>query len=545
MIVFHENSVANNIESESLTIYPGQIIKYLTHGEFMLSEGIKTYKFIKHFKQYQSSKDELVRKRALLYLKDLLSTEGGLLTKFLQYKGTSAEELEELSELSSSKIEGIEYSEIMKVLSQELGTRAQDFKLISEDAIAASVGQVHFATLGADKVALKIQYPNIKQVFIEQLKLLKVLPSIMNLGPMKKWGVDISVYQKELSRLVEQECDYSYEARELELWRGYLLEHSNCHVPKLYPEYSTSSVIVESFIDGQSIDDIKKEWSSPEKLAVSKTLISAYFDLFLKHRVIQGDTNHGNFIFKRSDLSVYFIDLGQTIRFSQRFVSAFLYILDAKLNSKPYCAFSFFIAIGFDEDKIKLIANKLDLILDILVQPLVCEYAIDLKDWRYREELDLLLGDEKWWFRSAGGTEFFSFMKSFLGLKNLFSKLNINTFFRKILVEQIDQFSADVKVIELFEISEFCFETKPSTKLLIHVQEGDVDKVKLTLPFMSIFDLGRYLDATIIQKIEGQGVDFEEIIRSALDDGARLLPGQSKTIFTYEEDLKTITIQLT
>lgn len=509
----------------------------------MLNETIKTFKFIKQFKKFKNSEDEVVKQRALLYIKNMLKTEGGVFRKFIQYSGTSASEMKEIQDLSQDKLEGIPLEEVLEVLHKNLGDKADCISEVSTSAIAASVGQVHFAKLllknSIDKVdiAIKIQYPNIKQTFINQLKILNILPKTMALTPMKKWGIDIVAYQKELSNLIDHECDYRLEAAELDLWEGYLKDHHNCSVPKVYHEFSNEYVLVQSLVDGVLIDNVVEDWSDSEKKNIGEKLINAYFSLLFKNRTMQGDTNHGNFLFNRNRQEIIFIDLGQTIKFENKFINALLYILDRKFKNQSYCSLSFFVSLGFDKGKLENISQKLDLIIDILFEPLFANSSNNLNDWHYKKQLDLLLGEDKWWFRSAGGTDFFLFMKSFMGLKNLICKLDVNIFFKGILKVILDDLGSSNIMIPIVHTEVKLNVESQSKNLKILIIDNNEEKVKMTLPFMAIFDIDQYLNEQMLETIKKKKINLENIIQNALKDG-----GKPKEVFRLEYDKKTIVV---
>ena len=517
---------------------------FFWYYKLMLSETIKTFKFIRQFRKFKHSEDEVVKQRALLYIKNMLKTEGGVFRKFIQYSGTSPKEMKEIQDLNQDKLEGIPLDEILKVLHDKLGDKADDITEISTDAIAASVGQVHFGKLkqsgNSDKIdiAIKIQYPNIKKTFINQLKVLNILPASMSITPLKKWGIDITSYQNELNHLIEQECDYRKEAAELDLWQEYLKNESHCFVPKVFHEYSNEFVLVQSLVDGVLIENVQEYWTQTEKKDIGEKLVKAYFYLLFKYRTMQGDTNHGNFLFNRKKQEVIFIDLGQTIHFEEKFINALIYILDKKYNEESYCSLSFFVALGFDKSKLENITPKLDLIINVLFEPLFTNFANDLNDWDYKKQLDLLLGEDKWWFRSAGGTDFFLFMKSFMGLKNLICKLNTKVFFKGILQNILKELNSNNITIPIVSSNEETHFESHSKNIKILIIDKNVEKVKMTLPFMAIFDIDQYLNEPMLETIKNQKMNLQEIIQNALKDG-----GLPKEVFRLEYDEKKIIVE--
>jgi predicted unusual protein kinase regulating ubiquinone biosynthesis (AarF/ABC1/UbiB family) len=509
----------------------------------MLKEGIKTYKFVREFKNLKNAEDEISRKKALVYIKEILGNEGGLLIKLLQYLGTKQTDIDEvLRSDDSDKSIGIPRTEIIEILKNKYGSKFDQLTDISEQAFPASVGQVHRAKLvTGESVAVKVQYPKIKNVFTEQLRLLKLLPAMTNATSMKKWGIDFKNYQQNLEKMIKQECDYLFEINELKTWRNYLSSNNDCHVPRVFDKFSLDDVYVQEFIEGDFLDDVVSNWLEGEKKIIAKNLTHAYFELFLNHSVAQGDTNFGNFIFSRSTegIKINFIDLGQTVHFSKQFIFSIAQALKNELNGIEYSRVGFLRDIGFDIKKLKHIASKADLIVEILFEPFKAGYAYNVNSWKYKESLDLLLGEDKWWFRSAGGTEFFFFMKSFMGVKNIVAQLDVSVFYNKILNDLLNNFEfGDFQISEV-KIDEKYLTNTHGKHLIVNVFDNNLEKVKVTLPFNALFDLGEYLDPKIIESITRQGYDIEKFIRKALEDG-----GKPKDIFHIIEEKKEYIVKI-
>jgi len=138
-----------------------------------------------------------------------------------------------------------------RVMSQELGKSWRE-KFKSFDVVpvaAASIGQVHKASLHDDTlVAVKIQYPYVKESIDSDLENLKSLLTFSSLLP-KGMYLDnmIKVAQKELS----WETDYVREAESTITYRKLLEKKSSMFkVPKVYKEFSTKRVLTTDFLSG-------------------------------------------------------------------------------------------------------------------------------------------------------------------------------------------------------------------------------------------------------------------------------------------------------
>src|SRR5690606_24732309 len=74
---------------------------------------------------------------------------------------------------------------------------------------AASIGQVHQATLKGKKLAVKIQYPGVGSSIQSDLKLIK--PFAFRLVGMSEKELD--VYMKEVEEKLIEETDYELEVK--------------------------------------------------------------------------------------------------------------------------------------------------------------------------------------------------------------------------------------------------------------------------------------------------------------------------------------------
>lgn len=494
----------------------------------MIKQGLDTLKFAKTLKKLSRIDDEFTKQKLEVYLDELLGQSGGILTKVLQYKQTTSGQFKDL------KKEGLKKEIIENILKTNLANEYSYLSNLSEEAFCASVGQVHTADYKERKIALKVKYPKIEESFRKQLQLMKLLPSAVGMTSLKKWGIDFKGYQQELDSLLKNECDYEREAQELKEWKKIVENLPFVDVPEVIDELSGSNILAMDFIDGDDLQTVIDTWSDIDKRDFAEKFISSFFHLFLNSGRAQGDTNYGNFLFNRSEKKIYYLDMGQSVQFSDSLIKAFHYLFYSKLNGEKVCSYSFFVALGFDQEKLKMIHHKLPLIEKVLVDPFFAEYPFNVKDWNYKKELDLALGDDKWWFRSAGSTEFFIFMKAFLGIKSIIGHFDVNLFYKKIFQKIPLQEHTIPKLHLKSETHEYI-----STHIRIRIERSGVEKVNMTMPFISIFNLDAYFDDDVKEKIENQGIDISEVIKKALSDG-----GKPKDFFEIQNDDKKICLSM-
>ena len=116
---------------------------------------------------------------------------------------------------------------------------------------AASMGQVHQATIDDKKLAVKLQYPGVAESISSDLALVK--PFAVKMFNLK--GKDSERYFKEVEDKLIEETDYV-----LELDRSVHISKAcknitNLTFPKYYKKYSGKKVISMSWIDGMQFSN--------------------------------------------------------------------------------------------------------------------------------------------------------------------------------------------------------------------------------------------------------------------------------------------------
>lgn len=496
----------------------------------MITESYKTIKFAKSLKDINSDNPK-VKEKAKNYIYDLCKSNGGIFTKMIQYLGNKSDAPIELEGWQKELKEVLDRESILQILRSEWESEPFTYlSKLSEEYYPASIGQVTRATLKqGDPIAIKTQYPQIENSIKEQLKLIGLLPKAGKVSKIKKWGFDFSEYQKMIEGILTQELDYTIEKKkQLEFIKVFKKE-IDIKVPVVYEHLCTKKVFTSQYISGDSFDDVCKSYDQKQRLAIGERLIrSLLISLFYKNE-IHCDPNPHNFIFTKECL--YLIDFGQTYKFDKQFVSALKEIYFALKEEKSSPPLDLFVALGFDRDKLTHIEDFLPTIANILMKPFVSAYAFDLESWNYQEQIKLVLGDSVWWFRSAGGAEFFSLMKTFAGLKEMIKKLGVHIFYHKIVEDILkDPHIEWVKIPQVECKNQTSFKSE-AKKIFIRVLRGGKEKVKLSLPIGALLDLPSMLDEDIRLKLESRKLDIDEIIRSSIKDGIK-----PRTMFELRED---------
>ena len=215
-------------------------------------------------------------------------------------------------------VEEIPYSEVQKIVEEEIGQRiSKAFESFEVQPLAsASIGQVHHAVLrSGKKVAVKIQRPGVRKNFIEDLDTLKELTdvAVKHSKTAKKYAVDEIL--DELRFILLNELDYVKEAENLIALGENTSKYPKIVIPQPVEGYSTSKILTMDYIDGQKITSI----SPISRIETNyKPLVDELVAAYLKQIIFDGfahaDPHPGN-VHLTKDNRIALMDLGMVAKF--------------------------------------------------------------------------------------------------------------------------------------------------------------------------------------------------------------------------------------
>jgi predicted unusual protein kinase regulating ubiquinone biosynthesis (AarF/ABC1/UbiB family) len=200
------------------------------------------------------------------------------------------------------------FKEIRKVIEQDLGEKlGEAFADFSQEPVAAaSIGQVHRATLhdGRD-VAVKVQYPGIKQAVEADLKNLSLgLKLLARISP----GLDTKEIADEMRLRIGDELDYEMEAANHRAIAREYRGHPFVVVPDVVTSLCRERVITTEFVEGRRFEEIL-DLGDDERSRFGEILFRFYVNGPFRHRLLNGDPHPGNSLFL-ADGRVAFLDFG-------------------------------------------------------------------------------------------------------------------------------------------------------------------------------------------------------------------------------------------
>ncbi len=259
---------------------------------------------------------------------------------------------------------------------------------------AASMGQVHQATLKGRKLAVKIQYPGVADSVKSDLAMVKPIAlSMFKLNP-----VEYDEFIQEVEMRMMEETDYI-----LELQRSIDLSHKTNHLqnvvfPKYYPEFSSSKILVMDWIEGKPLGEMLKQ-SLPGD--VRQKLAQAMWDFYHfqmhKIRAVHADPHPGNFIVT-PDHKLGIIDFGCVKVMPDDFYNTYFKLQDPDIltNKKKREEVFHKLRFVYPEDNAKDKAFFTELfsgLVELLVKPFrtkefdFADEAYFKKLWSFGEEL--------------------------------------------------------------------------------------------------------------------------------------------------------------
>lgn len=228
--------------------------------------------------------------------------------------------------------EEIPYEEVETIFKEEIGQRiSKAFASFEKEPMAsASIGQVHRAVLhSGQKVAVKIQRPDVRKRFVEDLDTLMDLSGKAEKFSKEARNFSVHSIIEELRYILLQELDYNREAQNLELLKENLKDFQYLFVPGVIPGYFSRRVLTMEFVDGQKITSVSPLtlMDLPRKKLVDD-LVEAYLQQIVVDGFAHADPHPGNVHLTR-DHKLALMDLGMVARFGESMQENILKIMIA------------------------------------------------------------------------------------------------------------------------------------------------------------------------------------------------------------------------
>ncbi len=197
---------------------------------------------------------------------------------------------------------------VRKTFKKYLGKYPEDLfdTFAAQSVNAASIGQVHQATLNGKKLAVKIQYPGVADSISSDLALVKpIAKKMFNLQ-----GEGKEKFFKEIEDKLLEETDYNLELAQSIAMTEDCAAIPNLTFPKYYEGLSSERILTMDWMDGEHLSEFVAHNTSQE---AANKLGQALWDFYMYQmhvlKRIHADPHPGNFMVDK-DNNLIAIDFG-------------------------------------------------------------------------------------------------------------------------------------------------------------------------------------------------------------------------------------------
>ena len=223
--------------------------------------------------------------------------------------------------LSQFSVPPLSAALVRKTFKKYLDKYPEDlYDTFEKDSVnAASIGQVHQATLDGKKLAVKIQYPGVADSISSDLALVKPIATRMfNLK-----GKDKEKYFKEVEEKLLEETDYILEVKQSQEITKQCSVIDDLRFPKYYPELSSERIITMDWMTGVHFSEFTQV--NTDKEAADKIGQALWdFYMFQMHHLkqVHADPHPGNFLVDKEH-NLIAIDFGCIKKVPQEFYTPY------------------------------------------------------------------------------------------------------------------------------------------------------------------------------------------------------------------------------
>lgn len=208
------------------------------------------------------------------------------------------------------------------------------FDYFSEESVnAASIGQVHKAQIGSLNLAVKIQYPGVRESISSDLKLVK--PIAIKMFNIKKEGSED--YFKEVEDKLYEETDYNLEFTQSNFISNACKHLPNLRFPKYYKEFSCERIITMDWLQGIHFSEFTQKTNNQKNLdKIGQSLWNFYMYQMHVLKQVHADPHPGNFLIS-DDFELLALDFGCIKHIPLEFYQPYFQLAKAEnLNNRSF-----------------------------------------------------------------------------------------------------------------------------------------------------------------------------------------------------------------
>lgn len=269
-------------------------------------------------------------------------------------------ELEKLQDHVSS----FSFYDVKRIIEQELDTTIDDmFDEFHENPLAAaSIGQVHYAVLNSgERVAVKIQRPNIRNIIKTDLEILQELAILAE--HRLEWAARYKIREvvEEFSKALRAELEYTIEGRNAEKVAKQFENDPKIYIPKVFWDYSTSKLLTMEYIEGTKLNEEEKinDKGYRHKI-IAERVVQTIFHQILSEGFFHGDPHPGNILVLPEEI-IAFMDFGMMGRLTPEMKDHFASLTIAMMQQSTDGVMKAITQMGLVPDDVNMQKLRYDL----------------------------------------------------------------------------------------------------------------------------------------------------------------------------------------
>jgi ubiquinone biosynthesis protein len=202
---------------------------------------------------------------------------------------------------------------------------------------SASIAQVYSGVLRTgERVAIKIQRPNIKHKIEIDLILMKILARQVVKTYPGLTSFNLIGFVEDFGENLMKELDFNNEASNMLRFTDMFKDDPSCYIPKVFKQYCRQRLLVMEFIEGlrpDDIDGLRAAGFDPQVIAENGTHI--ILKMILRHGFFHADPHPGN-IFIRGDNQIVLLDHGMAASLKPRQIQALINFMLGFSKNDPH-----------------------------------------------------------------------------------------------------------------------------------------------------------------------------------------------------------------
>ena len=190
---------------------------------------------------------------------------------------------------------------------------------------SASIAQVYVGVLKTgQKVAIKIQRPNIKHKIEIDLVLMKILAAQVVKSYPGLTSFNIVGFVENFGENLMKELDFNNEASNMLRFADMFKDDPRCYIPKVFIEHCRQRLLVMEFIEGLRPDDVEGLRAAGfDTQIIAENGTHIILKMILRHGFFHADPHPGN-IFIRGDNQIVLLDHGMAASLKPKQIQALI-----------------------------------------------------------------------------------------------------------------------------------------------------------------------------------------------------------------------------